>query len=223
MFKLITFDMYSAFLDIEGSALPLVEQALRLPREESLAFFKLWRTRQWDYVLLTNILQKGFLSYDEITRTTLDYTSKKLRQPLSDAQKEELMRVWISFKAWPDAAEAVAILRKKGYSVAMLSNGDETMLRQLETSAGVQFDHIFGADLAQRYKPHPDIYGLPCQKLGLAKNEYLHVAGSMIDMIGAVAAGCCCAWSNRFGEYALDARYKPEFETGNLLELANQL
>lgn len=219
MIKLITFDMYSAFLDIEGSALPLVEKALGSPRDDSLAFFKLWRARQWDYVLLTNILQKGFLSYAEITRTTLDHTCKKLNRPLTESQKEELMRVWVQFKAWPEAAETVEALRRKGYAIAMLSNGDETMLRELEVSTGVHFDHVFGADQAERYKPHPDIYALPCQKLGLDKSEFLHVAGSMIDMVGATAAGYRCAWSNRFGEYSLDNRYRPEFETRTLLEL----
>lgn len=223
MFKLITFDMYSAFLDIEGSALPLVEKALGLPRDESLAFFRLWRAKQWDYVLLTNILQRGFLSYEKITRTTLDYACRKQGRSLTPDQKEALMPVWTSFTAWPEAAEVVAALREKGYIIGMLSNGDEGMLRALEDSTGVRFDHIFAADHAQRYKPHPAIYNLPCEKLGIGKGDFLHVAGSLFDMMGAVAAGCRCAWSNRFGEYALDADYKPEFETRGLRELVDLL
>lgn len=223
MIKLITFDMYSAFLDIEGSALPLVEKALGLPSEDSLAFFRLWRSRQWDYVLLTNILPRGFLSYREITSIALDYTCKKLARPVSDSQREELMRVWVSFKAWPEAADAVAALRKKGYSIAMLSNGDEEMLRKLQTSTGIAFDHVFGADQARHYKPHPDIYALPSQKLGVDRSEFIHVAGSMFDMMGATAAGYRCAWSNRFNEYSLDSRYKPEFEMRNLLGLVDLL
>ena len=46
MFKLITFDVYSASLDINGSAVPIVREVLGWSEEKCLDFFKTWRTQQ---------------------------------------------------------------------------------------------------------------------------------------------------------------------------------
>lgn len=223
MYKLITFDMYSALLDIEGSALPRVISVLKRPSEECLTFFKLWRTRQWDYVLLSSLMDKGFLSYYDITWKALEYTGKKTGIYLSLPEKTELMEIWTSFLAWPEAKETIDLIKAKGYQVAMLSNGDETMLKKLEDSTGITFDYIFSADQANHYKPHVSIYELPTEKLGIAKTDFLHVAGSLFDMMGAKAAGCNCAWSNRLGEYTLDPQYLPDYETTNLQQLLAHL
>jgi len=223
MYRLITFDMYSALLDIEGSAVPQVEAVLNCSKEECLVFFRLWRNRQWDYVLLSSVMGKGFLSYHEITSLALVYTEKKMGIPLGEIQRQSLMDIWLNFKAWPEAKETIDGLKAKGYQVAMLSNGDEEMLRCLEASTGISFDYIFAADQARCYKPHPDIYQLPVERLGIEKSELLHVAGSLFDMMGARAAGYDCAWSNRFGEYTIDPRYQPNLETKNLQQLLTHL
>ncbi len=223
MYDLITFDMFSAMLDIEGSALPQVEAVLKKPSDVCLKFFKLWRTRQWDYVLLSSLMEQGFLTYRDITWKALGYTAKRFGLTLTEAEKSTLMDIWISFRSWPEARETVAALKAKGYKVAMLSNGDEDILKALESSSGITFDYIFGADQAQHYKPHPEIYNLPTNRLGIPKERFLHVAGSLFDMMGAKAAGCNCAWSNRLGEYTLDPRYRPDYETTNLRQLLDIL
>jgi len=64
------------------------------------------------------------------------------------------------------------------YKIAMLSNGDESMLKPLEESTG-----------------------------------------SMFDVMGAKAAGCICAWSNRQGEPMIDEKYKPDYELTSLSDL----
>lgn len=223
MYKLITFDMYSAILDIEGSALPQVEDVLQRSPEECLKFFRLWRTRQWDYVLLSALMEQKFMAYQEITWKALEYTEKKLGVLLAKGEKEKLMHIWTNFRSWTEAKTAVDAIKEKGYQVAMLSNGDEVMLKQLEASSGITFDYIFSADQAGHYKPHRDIYSLPVEKLGIAKDDFLHVAGSMFDMMGAKAAGCNCAWSNRFGEYTLDTQYRPDYEISDLMQLLDYL
>ena len=110
-------------------------------------------------------------------------------------------------------------IKEKGYPIAMLSNGDYDMLAPLQESTGIQFDYIFGGNMSGCFKPCMGIYELPYQKLGIPKSEMLHVAGSMFDVMGAKAAGCTCAWSNRYHEPILDETYKPDFELNNLSDL----
>ncbi len=39
--------------------------------------------------------------------------------------------------------------------------------------------------------------------------DVLHIAGSANDVLGAVAAGMACVWSNRHGDILLDPAYPP--------------
>ena len=47
----------------------------------------------------------------------------------------------------------------------------------------------------------------------------LHVAGSVFDVMGAKAAGCNCAWSNRYSDYVLDTKYEPDYNMKSLSDL----
>ena len=223
MYKLVTFDIYSASLNINGSAVPVVDRVLGLGEEKSTEFFKLWRTQQWNYLLLNNSMKTGFESYRYITMKVLEYTEKKFGISLTEEQKAQLFEIWTTFRAWPEAKEVIDEIKKRGYKVGMLSNGDLDMLKPLEDSTGIEFDYIFSAEQAGGYKPCPDVYDVPLNALGLKKDEMLHVAGSSFDVMGAKSAGCHCAWSNRLKEYVLDERYKPDYELSNLYELLDIL
>ena len=216
MYRLIAFDIYSATLDIYGSAIPAVEKVLGVPRETAEQFFDLWRTKQWYYLLLKNSMRDGYKSYYDITRDLLGYVEKVRGMALTEDQREQLMDIWTSFRAWPESKEILEIIRRKGYPIAMLSNGDGCMLRPLEKSSGISFDYIFSGDMAKSYKPAKEIYQLPFDKLGIGKEELLHVAGSMFDVMGAKAAGIHVAWINRRKEVLLDGSYKPDYEFQDL-------
>lgn len=219
MFKLITFDIYSASLDINGSAVPIVQDVLQRPEETCLEFFKTWRSQQWNYLLLNNSMSEGFHNYRYITRKTLEYTLKKYGIVLDEEQIRKLMDIWTHFKAWPEAKEVIEEIKKRGYQVGMLSNGDQDMLEPLQESTGIQFDYVFSAEAAGAYKPTASVYDIPCRMTGIKKQEMLHVAGSVFDVMGAKAAGCICAWSNRYSDYVLDESYEPDYNVRNLREL----
>lgn len=223
MYKMITFDMYSATLDIFGSSVPLVKKVLRESDEKCDEFFRTWRAQQWNYLLLSGNMQDGFLSYTYLTKKALDYTEFKLGYSLTSDQKDGLFEVWKNFSAWPEAKEVLDELKKRGYLVAMLSNGDVDMLSPLQQSTGIDFDYIFAADMAKCHKPTPNIYYLPLVELGIGRNEFLHVAGSSFDVMGAKSAGLHCAWSNRFRDRTLDAKFEPNFNMKNLYDLLDIL
>ena len=216
--KLITVDAYSALLNLEGSMAPIVEDALGQKNIDSLAFFRMWRAKQWDYVLLSSNLEKGYHSYEYLTRATLIYTLKKFDLTLSQEKQDFLVDAWSHLLAWPEAKEVFDEAQKRGYKIALLSNGDESMLHPLKESTGIQFDYIFCAEQSEAYKPNPRIYALPFQK-GYQHDEVLHIAGSTFDLMGAKSAGIYCAWSNRYDDYPIDEKYHPDFNWKNLAGL----
>lgn len=219
MYKLITFDMYSATLDINGSSTQLIQEILNVDKESAQIFFKEWRSQQWNYLLLNNSMRNGFKSYSQITETILDYTVQKQNLKMDEKVKEELMNVWINFKPWPEAKTVLSQIKKMGYEIGMLSNGDTKMLAPLAEQCGVEFDYIFSAEQAKCYKPNPKIYQLPLEILNIKKEEMLHVAGSVFDVMGAKSAHMNCAWSNRFNDIVLDDVYRPDYNMKNLIDL----
>jgi len=100
-------------------------------------------------------------------------------------------------------------LNKAGVPVAILSNGDQSMLEATTTRFDARFDHVLSAQTAGVYKPHPDIYALPEKLLGVERSRVLHVAGGPNDVLGAIAFGMPCVWSNRRSEALVDSRFPP--------------
>jgi 2-haloacid dehalogenase len=217
-YRLITFDAYSALFDRDRSLVPVLEKALGSAADAAAAM-QTWRAKQMEYAAIGNSLEKGRPSFCEATRLGLDYTLKRLGRDLAEAEREALVEAWDQLEPWPEAREVLAEVKARGYPIAVLSNGDEASLRMLARRFATPFDHVFSAEAAGFYKPHPAVYRLPLAALGLAGREVLHVAGGAVDALGAKAAGLACAWSNRNGDCVLNPAYAPNFEFADLTGL----
>ena len=217
-FYLVTFDVYSALVDIEGSLVPCL-RPLCGSDEAALAFVRLWRSKQLEAAQLVNALERGYVPFGELTRRALAYAAARMGFVLDASRIEEFALAWNRLRTWPEAADSVREIQARGYPVALLSNGDEAMLRALADTFELRFDHIFASDHAGKYKPHPAIYALPGRKLGLRPSQILHVAGSANDVIGSKHAGLACAWSNRANDALLELGVAPDFRLRSLAEL----
>ncbi len=212
-YQLITFDVYTALADIESSLEPLVARYVTPPH--SLHIVQMWRRKQLEYVLISNSLSQGRVSFRLITRRALDYTLAHAQLELTEVERESLVEAWNWLRLWPDAGKVLSAVKACGYEVGLLSNGDDAMLHAFSAQLPIACD-IFSSERAGKYKPHAAVYALPVAKLGLRSDDILHVAGSPTDVMGAKAAGLRVAWSNRLGERVLAPELAPDYEFGNL-------
>jgi 2-haloacid dehalogenase len=217
-FGLITFDVYSALLDFEGSLVPRV-RSLCGGSADAVSLVRSWRAKQLEYAQLVNSLQRGHVAFQAVTRRALEYTLARAGIVLRRDDAEALVLAWNALDAWPEAEDTLREVKARGHPIALLSNGDEAMLRAVAASFGVAFDHVFASDQAGHYKPHPAIYALPTRIAGIAPSAILHVAGSANDVMGAKSAGMTCAWSNRHADRLLDPALAPDFEISTLAGL----
>ena len=213
---LVTFDVYMALLDIEGSLVPTVAQTFDLPTDAAADFVRLWRGKQMERAAISNSLEKERTSFRDATVMGLDYVAAKHGLAIAPDTRARLVAAWDDLKPWPEADAAVSAVKAKGYKTAILSNGDQDMLEAVARHFSAGFDHILSSESAGKYKPHPAVYDLPTALLGIAKSDVLHVAGSPNDVLGAVAAGMPCVWSNRHGDILLDPRYPPQTALADL-------
>lgn len=209
-YRLITFDVYTALFDVEGSLARRAAEALG-DEAAARALVRAWRRRQMEYLLISNSLEQGRVPFAVVTRRALDDSLHRAGLQLPQAAQEAWMAAWETLRPWPEADEVLRTLAERGHRLGLLSNGDEAGLRALAGRLAVPVAHIFAAEQAGRYKPHPAVYALPRQQLGLGQHEVLHVAGSVTDVMGTKAAGLACAWSNRQGEQVLDPALRADF------------
>jgi 2-haloacid dehalogenase len=213
--KLITFDVYTALFDIQGSLMPRVAKAVGA-EADAAQLMRTWRTKQLEYALISNSLGLGRVPFRTITRRALDYTLGRAKLELTGSKRDELLAAWDELDPWPEANEVLAESKSRGYSIGLLSNGDVAMLEALGRRLGTPPDYIFASETAGYYKPHSSVYALPLDQLGIGAGEMLHVAGSATDVLGTKAAGLRCAWSNRHAELVLDPGLKPDYEFADL-------
>lgn len=214
--KLVTFDVYMALLDIEGSLTPVVSEMFAIADDMARDFVRTWRAKQMERAAVSNSLGKGRTSFRDATAMGLDYAAWKTGVAIPPASRDPLLQAWDTLAPWPEANAVVRNVREIGLSTAILSNGDTDMLEAAAAVFDTGFDYILSSDQAGVYKPHPAIYSLTETKLGISTKDILHVAGSPNDVLGAVAAGITCIWSNRHGERLLDPDYPPEREYADL-------
>jgi 2-haloacid dehalogenase len=196
--ELITFDAYAALSDYRSSLLPALESIPDLDSAQAADFLELWRARQLGVTALSNALERGRISFRECTARALDYALNRYNLELTISTREELIYAWYPLAPWPEANSVLSALTAKGYRLAILST----------------FDDIFSSEQSGMYKPHPSVYAVPIRELGI--DNYLHVAGSANDVIGARAAGVSCYWSNRQGDCVTLPDYGPDHQGSDL-------
>jgi len=110
---------------------------------------------------------------------------------------------------------------------AALSNAHVALLVDLARHADLRFDCRLSAEVAQVYKPAPEVYQTAARLLGVEPAALMLVAAHPLDLRGARAAGLQTAFVDRPLEYGLGsaARDDPEADqsVGDLHELAERL
>ena len=205
-----------ALVDIQGSLTPAVAEALLISKETAFDFVNLWRVKQMERAALSNSIAHGHKSFKDCTGLALNYVIQNKNLRISEIMRKKLINLWNDLTPWPEALSVTQELKFLGYEVAILSNGDHQMLKNIAKKFENCIDHILSAELAQKFKPHPSVYELPIAHLGFTKNEILHVAGSPSDVIGARAFGIKCYWSNRSNDRVIDEVFKANYEDHDL-------
>lgn len=221
-YQIVTFDVYTALFDIENTLLPKIVDTLDAT-VDGLSLIRTWRTKQLEYALISNSLGGPRITFRVITRRSLDYALGRFGVDVGEAERDALVMAWDDLRPWPEANDVLSAVKTLGYSIGMLSNGDRESLSTLQQCVKEDFDYIFSSEQAGHYKPHPSVYALPLEKLGIHGSQILHVAGSTTDVHGTKSVGLTCYWSNRRGDLVLDAACKPDFEFEDLNGLVRML
>ncbi len=209
--RALVFDIFGTVVDWrasivrEGDAL----SASRGLRVDWPAFADAWRAGYQPAMQRARSGEIAWTNVDGLHRVILDALIPRFGlDALTEAERDQLNRVWHRLDPWPDAVGGLTQLKSR-YVISTLSNGNIALLVNMAKRAGLPWDCVLSAEIMKHYKPDPEVYQGAAQLLGFARDEVLMVAAHPSDLRGAARAGLRTALVKRPLEYGPNPRGLP--------------
>lgn len=209
------FDAYGTLFDYASAALRCGE--VLGPNREALN--RLWREKQLQYTWLRT-LQDKHADFWQVTGEALDYALRALGIEVAGL-KERLMEAYLTLDAFPEVPDVLRRLKSKGIRTAVLSNGSPQMLEAAIASAGISglLDEVLSVEEVGAYKPHPSVYQLAVDRLGVRREEISYQSANAWDAWAASAFGMHVVWCNRYSQPPENLPGRPDHEVTSLADL----
>ncbi len=209
------FDAYGTLFDI-ASAVDGCRAAIG-PEAERLN--ALWRDKQLAYTWL-RAAQGRHADFWQVTGDALDFALETLGVARPDLRRR-LMDLYLSLKPFPEVADVLTRLKAAGLKTAILSNGTPDMLDALVSAAGLGslFDRVLSVEAVGVFKPHPKVYRLAVDRLGVPAETIAFQSSNGWDVHAAAAFGMQVVWCNRSGQRRERLPGTPAAEVKTLAEL----
>lgn len=212
----ILFDVYGTLLDVHSAVARLGEEL----GHDAAAVSRQWRQKQLEYTWVYS-LRGEYRSFRAVTEAALDF-ALAAHGVQSPALRGRLLQAYEQLDPFPEVAEALAALRKRGLRLAALSNGDVDMLETGLQVARIRssLDAVLSVAPLGVYKPDRRVYELGRSWAAVPASEIAFVSANAWDAGGAAAFGFRTFWIDRMGQ-------PPEYDIprqatiiGNLRDLA---
>ena len=179
----------------------------------------LWRDKQLQYSWLRS-LQGRHADFWQVTGEALDFALEMLGL-VRPRLRDRLMNLYLTLDAFPEVPEMLRRLKMAGLTTAILSNGAPAMLDAAVANAGIgdMLDAILSVEEVGTYKPHPKVYQLAVDRLGIDAGTILFLSSNGWDAHAASAFGMRVIWCNRYGQRRENLPGRPEHEIRTLAEL----
>jgi 2-haloacid dehalogenase len=222
--RALAFDVFGTLVDWRSGVAAAFRESGVASDPEELADD--WRARYPPILAEVNEGSRPWGNFDELHLVTLGDLLAERGLHLSDEERRRLVAAWHRLDPWPDVRAGLEALRL-GHVTAALSNGHVALLVDLARHGDLRFDCLLSAELANAYKPAPEVYLTAARLLGVEPAELMMVAAHPWDLEGARGAGLRTALVARPLEYgpgsAAGADPDADESVADLLELAERL
>ncbi len=213
--KACVFDAYGTLFDFAAAARrckdDLGEHADRLTA--------LWRDKQLQYTWL-RAAQGRHADFWQVTGDALDFSLETLGVD-NPRLRARLMELYLTLEPFPEVPQVLRQLKGAGVQTAILSNGSPRMLEAAVSGAGLAglLDAILSVEEVGVYKPHPKVYQLAVDKLGITARSISFQSSNAWDAYAASAFGMQVVWCNRYGQRRERLPGSPDREITTLADL----
>jgi 2-haloacid dehalogenase len=220
-FRILTFDCYGTLIDWESGIFAALRPILSAHKKtlSDSALLRLYSE------LEATAEGREFRPYREILQSVVYGFGKRLEFTPTPAQLTSLPDSLASWQPFPDTVAALRKLKTR-YQLGIISNVDDDLFTPTAKKLEVKFDHLITAQQARAYKPSLKIFKLAQERIGIAPEQWLHVAQSVFhDVVPAKSLRITTVWVNRASSRpgagaAKSASANPDLEVPDLQTLA---
>ncbi|MYC35875.1 MAG: haloacid dehalogenase type II [Chloroflexi bacterium] len=229
--KALVFDVFGTVVDWRSS---IAKHAAAFGAEQGIeadwtAFADGWRGKYQPYMNKVRTGELPWTKLDVLHRMGLvELLGEFGINDVGEHTIDELTMAWHYLDPWPDAPSGLSRLKAK-YIIGTMSNGNVALMTNMAKYAGLPWDVILGAELAQAYKPDPKTYLTGVELLGLYPEQVMMVAAHQNDLLAAGAEGLKTAFVPRPMEFGParkpDPTPDPSFDivAADFRDLASQM
>ena len=212
--KSVVFDAYGTLFDVNSAA----EKCKDKIGDKWEGFANFWRTTQLEYTWLRSLM-KRHKDFWSVTEDSLDKSMKVFNIDID--MKNQLLNLYKTLSPYPEVKEVLNSLKKKNYSLSILSNGTPALLNELVKSNDLEnlFDDLFSIEKVGVYKPDSKVYDMPIKKYQIKSEEVAFLSANTWDVSGGGNYGYNSIWVNRNKAIFDNLDYKPRNEVTNLTQL----
>jgi 2-haloacid dehalogenase len=136
-----------------------------------------------------------------VTSDALDFALETLAID-KPGLRDRLMNLYLTLDAFPEVGEVLGRLKQDGLKTAILSNGTPVMLNAAAKAARLDdlLDAVLSVEDVGVYKPHPKVYQLAVDRLGIPAGAIAFQSSNAWDAYAASAFGMQTVWCNRYGQ-----------------------
>lgn len=173
------------------------------PGADPFAFADAWRQRYSPAMEEVRSGRRPFTRLDVLHRENLDAVLPQFgidAAAVPPAELDAFNLAWHRLDPWPDSVPGLGRLKRR-FIIAPLSNGNIRLMLDMAKRAGLPWDAILGAEVAQAYKPTPEAYLRTAEVLMLEPAQVCLVAAHNGDLAAARRCGLRTAFIPRPTEH----------------------
>lgn len=213
------FDAYGTLFDF-GSAAAACRDVLG---DDVGPLTTLWRDKQIAYSWWRATTGRH-ADFRQVTAEALDYSLAALQLD-RPGLRTRLLALYDTLLPFPEVPDVLRELKARGFATAILSNGSPSMLASAVAAAGIgeHLDHVLSVEEVGVFKPHPSVYQLAVDRLGVPAAAIAFQSSNGWDAHAASAFGMRVVWCNRDGRPPERLPGAPDRVVASLAELPDLL
>ncbi len=190
------FDAYGTLLDVASAAAKCTDTL----GDKAANLGQIWRTKQLEYSWLRSLMGEH-ADFWQLTGDALDFAMETIGVE-DNALRQRLMDLYFTLDAFEEVPGVLKTLKDKGLKTAILSNGSPDMLNGAIGHAGIGhlLDAVYSVEDVGIFKPHPSVYQMAVDGLGLPPDRIRFLSSNAWDVAGASHFGFRVIWVNRYGQ-----------------------
>jgi 2-haloacid dehalogenase len=208
--RALLFDVFGTVVDwrsgVARESAPFL--ARHAPGADPAAFADAWRRRYSPAMEEVRAGRRPFVRLDVLHLENLAAILPEFGMDPAAIPPSELGALnlaWHRLDPWPDSVAGLARLKHR-FIIAPLSNGNIRLMLDMAKRAGLPWDAILGAEIAQVFKPSPEAYLRNAEALMLEPESVRLVAAHNDDLAAARRCGFRTAFVHRPTEHGPDQR-----------------